>query len=339
MTEKFNNQNGNGHPTPPPSGLALAPADAAAVDGLLGYEEGAARDAPREQRVREWLKVLAAAPVPEPADDLLERTLAAVQRDRMRLPAEQEPADVDVMPHVRRRWSRRIAEFAAMAVAASILGAVVFIGLQQSHHAQARVACAQNLGLLAKGLGAYAADNGGQLPALATPATHNWMQSNEAGTAHTNAANLLPAINGKYLSLANLQCAGVTSRREPAHPDDVVSDYSYAHVYNTGAARPRWNRSPATIVLADRNPLFTAEMAPVTVTLDQTNRNSPNHGGKGNYLVRADGTVTWETSPNVRGTGGAGGDNLWTVNHASQRVLAYTGTEMPASATDVFLVP
>jgi hypothetical protein len=342
MTEQFHSNGSDAR------GPALSPADAAVVDKLLG-REGAeppggtlpgdgALDAAREGRVQEWLKVLSATPVPAASDDLLERTLAAVQRDRMRIPAAAASREVDLTPHVRRRWSRRIAEFGAMAVAASILLAVVFVGLQQSHHSQARVACAQNLSSVGKGIESYAGDFGGQLPVLAMPASHNWIQSNEPGTAHTNAANLLPAIQGKYLTLANLQCAGVTQRRTggqtgAGRPDDVTSDYSYLHVYGTGTSKPRWNGSATLIVLADRNPLFVGQGVPVTVTAEDTNHNSPNHGGKGNYLVRGDASVTWETTPNV------GGDNVWTVNHGSQRVLAYSGMEMPASAADAFLCP
>jgi hypothetical protein len=341
MTEEFHS-NGNGSE---PRGPALSPAEAAVVDKLLGRDSalgedphavlraGTEEDAARTRRVQEWLKVLDAAAVPAPSEDLLARTLAAVQTDRMRLPEPASSREVDVMPHVRRRWSRRIAEFASMAVAASILLAVIFVGLQQSKHSQARIACAQNLKAAIGGIAAYSADNAGQLPMLAMPASYNWMQSNEQGTAHTNAANLLPAIQAKYLTLANLQCAGVMQRRPASRPDDVVSDYSYAHVYGTGTSRPRWTGSSALVVLADRNPLFVAERMPLTVTVEETNRNSPNHGGKGNYVAHGDTSVSWETTPNV------GGDNLWTVNHSGQRVVAYTGTEMPASAADAFVCP
>jgi hypothetical protein len=314
-------------------GPTLSAADAAVVDKVLGGDEsaaGGAVDAAREARVREWLKVVGTAAAPAAREDLAQRTMEAVSRDRMRVPAARE---VDVMPHVRRRWQRRIAEIGAMAVAASIVVAVVVVGLKQSNVSTRRVACAQNLAVVAQGLGAYAADNGGALPMLAMPVSHQWMQSMEAGTARSNAANLLPAVYGKYFTLANLQCAGVTTRRAAGEAEDVVSDYSYTHMYGAGALKPRWNGSPAVIVLTDRNPLFMSGTGPVKVTAEETDRNSPNHGGKGNYLVHADGNVSWETTPNV------GGDNLWTVNSGGQRVLMYAGAEMPASGADVFVVP
>lgn len=348
MTEKFNSNGGADPPITP----TLCEADGAVADALLGRVAQGDRsiDPAREQRLREWLKVLDAASVPVAPADLLERTLDAVQADRMRvtpssLPstraidpaptagaaADREAKEIDMRPHVRRRWSRRVAELGAMAVAASILLAVVFVGLNQARQSNARVACAQNLKLLASGLGAYTAAHGGHLPMLAVPANRNWMMSNESGTARSNISNLLPAVKGGYITEGSLRCAGVTEpRAAPSRPEEVVSDYSYVHMYNAFMARP----AAQAVILADRNPLFAAEVVPTTVSADATNRNSGNHRNKGNYLLHMSGEVSWVTNPNV------GGDNIWTVNSsAGQRVMTYTGTESPLSNADVFLCP
>jgi hypothetical protein len=92
---------------------------------------------------------------------------------------------------------------------------------------------------------------------------------------------------------------------------------------------PAWDGRHQNIVLGDRNPLFDP-----AATLDPQS-NSANHAGHGNYLVRADGAVTWETSPNV----GPAHDNIWTLGTGPQYAVAYAGTETPTSKNDVFLCP
>ena len=63
--------------------------------------------------------------------------------------------------------------------------------------------------------------------------------------------------------------------------------YSYVHLY--GATKPGWDGKAETIVLADKNPMF---LAPGEATTNP-NKNSLNHAGRGNYLLRADGSVSW----------------------------------------------
>ena len=65
------------------------------------------------------------------------------------------------------------------------------------------------------------------------------------------------------------------------------------------------------------------------------NKNSANHGGHGNYVLRADSSVTWETSPNI----GPDHDNIWTLGSGKDRQLVYKGTEVPANAKDVIVCP
>src|SRR5262249_13478034 len=147
--------------------------------------------------------------------------------------------------------------------AASILVAVISVGLQQSGHARARVACAENLTKTATAFQTYTSAFGGQLPVLAMPPDRNWLQSHEAGVAKSNRSNLLAMINGGYVQPANLLCAGVTNRAVAT--DGVPTDYSYAHVYNPAPLRPTWTKANAQVILTDKNPLFT-DGAPVTVT-------------------------------------------------------------------------
>ena len=250
--------NGNGH------ALALCPADAAAVDVLLGGEENAIRDEPREMRIGAWLKVIAAADAPElPANsDLLERTLAAVQADTMRIPAtpalttQTAPNHEAVRLASRAKWRRRFAEVGAMAVAASLFLAVTIDLLGEARQSQKRVACQANLLKVGDAMGTFASLNDGQLPALAAPENGNWLHGMGANAPRNNAANLLPLIfNG--LPVSTLFCAGAGI---PAGPiptaKNALPEISYSYRNLAGPSTPEWDGRHENILLSDRNPVF-----------------------------------------------------------------------------------
>ncbi len=319
--------------------VTLSAADAAAMDRILDHAASAAAPglavtdaATREARIGGWLKALGAAAAPSAPTDLADRTLALIERERMKLrPAAAAMTDQDIFKApIRRRWSRRMAEIGAMAIAAMLLLAVVLMGVGQARQSKARIACDENLQKWSTAFASFAAANSNELPSLAMPADRNWLSSSDAAAAHSNSANLLPLVTGKYISQANLYCAGAV----PATLTEVTANdagkigYSYAYQY--GPVRPKWDGNPATIILADRNPMFVPG-----ARVSAAEENSPNHGGHGNYVLRADGAVTWETSPNI----GPHGDNIWTVNNGTQLVTTYTGTETPASPADAFVCP
>ena len=279
--------------------VTLSAADAAAVDALLEGQGGG--EPARRQRVEAWLKALDNAPLPEPAGDLATRTLAAVQADRMRLPGPAEtsartaasggPAAArQAHGVVRRSWRRRLAEFGAMAVAAALLLAVALEGAGEARKSNARTACQANLKQVAAAFGNYGSLGGaGELPMLALPANHNWLRGNaDAGgaAAVNNAANLLPLVTGEYLAIKALFCPGAGV---PAGPVSVERNalpgigYSYRNMY--GSEKPRWDGFKTTIILADKNPVFGDIVRP-----EWDQKNSFNHDGKGDYVLRTAGT-------------------------------------------------
>ena len=174
----------------------------------------------------------------------------------------------------------------------------------------------------------YATSYSNELPSLAMPADRNWLNASDPAAAHSNSANLLPLVTGKYISEANLYCAGAMPVKFAELTPNDVGKIGYSYTYQYGPVRPKWDGNAATIILTDRNPMF----VPGAVTA-AAEENSPNHGGHGNYVLRADGAVTWETSPNV----GPHGDNIWTVNKGTQLVTTYVGTESTASPEDAFV--
>lgn len=335
--------------------LTLSAADAAAVDALLGGEAQFPRDAHREAHVAAWLKVLAAAPVPEiPAEkNLADRTFAAIEADRMRLPApaaaptasspasQGEPsASSDALRFATRsKWRRRTAEIASMAIAASLFLAITIDLLGEARQSEKRVACQANLLQVSDAMASYSSQFGGDLPMLAAPANDNWLHGEGPDAPANNAANLMPMLNESLVSVAALFCPGA---KAPAHPVVIGAtslpeiSYSYRNLY--GAQTPYWDGRHETMLLSDRNPIF----VPVAqggggggVNPGKERENSLNHGGRGQYVMRADQSVSWEVTPAV----GPGGDNIWTIGSGKQQIALYTGAEIPASISDVFMCP
>jgi hypothetical protein len=336
--------------------VTLTAADAAVLDALLGQRadpssairmhgtgngeaagaNGGGEDAERRARVQGWLNVLGSSEVPAVSPGLLERTLGAVERERMKLRSAASmtplPAshamDKSVGGGGVRRWSQW-RDVAAMFIAATLLVSVLVPAVGQARQSYRRTLCATDLAVVGKGFAQYAVAFERQLPCLATPADRNWLVPGVGG--HTNTANLLPLVNASYVPATRLICAGRGlpdgATAVPTATDIRNCSYSYINMF--GPVRPTWNGNAATIVLADHNPLF------VDNATNNPESNSLNHGQKGTYVLRADGHVTWEITPNV----GPGHDNIWTVGSGSNRLVKYSGIEVPTSNTDVFLAP
>lgn len=318
--------------------VTLTEADAAAMDAVLDGQNGAA-DAARKARVEAWLAVLGTMPVPEPRGDLAQRALAAVGAIAGEEPMKLAQAGGRQSTETREtrggwRWRRHMAEYAAMGVAACLLLAVTLVGLNQAKMSNARAVCAGNMRQLGIAFAGYAGNNNGQLPMIAMSANGNWLRGDPATGAKNNAANLIPLLDRGLVKVEALFCKGAGVPKEPVAVEAnalPVIGYSYRNLY--GDQPPRWDGSASTIVLTDKNPLF-ADGKNGGMSGDE-NRNSPNHEGHGNYILRADGDVTWDVNPNC----GPSGDNIWTLGSGAQRLLVYNGTERPSSSNDVFVCP
>src|SRR4051794_12648613 len=87
----------------------LSPEDALAVDALLNKSAGSAAgnegvSPERLARADAWLKLLDLSPRPEPRGDLSQRTLDAIQQDRMVLQPAAAMADRAGARPVHGRW-------------------------------------------------------------------------------------------------------------------------------------------------------------------------------------------------------------------------------------------
>ena len=218
-----------------------------------------------------------------------------------------------------------------MAVAAGLFLAVTVELMGQARRSEARKACAMNLRTVGNGFESYAADNNGELPSLPMPSNRNWLYGDAATGAKDNSANLLPLVTGNYVPVMMMFCKGAglpSGPVNPGHNEMPAIGYSYRNLW--GPERPMWDHARETIVLADKNPMFAPGVRQGTQT-----RNSANHDGHGQYLLRADTSVSWETTPFA----GPAMDNIWTIGAGKGQLLNYTGTEVPASLSDVFVCP
>ncbi|MCL2647483.1 MAG: hypothetical protein FWD61_10850, partial [Phycisphaerales bacterium] len=295
--------------------LTLSEKDAAAVDALLDSELTTPTPDLRTQRIESWLKTLNAAQVPPPSPDLLARTLAAVQSDRMKLsspPVTLSPCH----PVIPSFFRRHLADIAAGLVAACILVAVTIPVVAHTRYTNRRILCAANVATIGTAFDQYAINAANHLPSLANTPGSNWLRP--SSTTHTNTANLVPlaltSLNAPaYISLVHFLCPGrdPPSSRTPLYEHPVLSstsndipdcDYSYTNLFSP--YHPTWDGKSSTFILADKNPLFSAD---ATINPDF---NSINHNRHGNYLLHADRSVTWESTPNI----GPAPANIWTIN-------------------------
>jgi hypothetical protein len=210
----------------------------------------------------------------------------------------------------------------------------------------------------------YTGDNHDAFPMSTAMYGGSWMN---VGTTpdRSNSSNLFTLAKSGYTKLRELACPGnPCAVTQPAAPDATdwhsLPEVSYSYYVMFGQARPTPVSNPRTVILADKSPVVVRSATNDTVPFPE--ENSPNHGGKGQWALRADGTSTWLTSPKDRG------DNIW-LSHQQQevwetvvvprlgeiarlapkdaRALIITvqgrplmqGNELPESATDSMLGP
>jgi hypothetical protein len=120
-------------------------------------------------------------------------------------------------------------------------------------------------------------------------------------------------------------------------PGEVVS-YAYHMPYSSYPGGPsltiRDTSSPRSPVCADRNPFLDKNTYDL-YSSPEIDDNSASHQGKGQNVLYRDGSVQFETSPNV----GIGGDNIYTYGDDPNGTPPYgNGDGIPFSPTDAYLV-
>jgi hypothetical protein len=213
-----------------------------------------------------------------------------------------------------------------------------------------RTECQARLRNVFQGLSAYASDYDQHVPNVQSVSGAPWWKVGDQGRENhsTTRAPWLLAKQG-YVKLENFLCP---SRKTDQKLDlqglnlKVLQDFPSREYINFSARvccdKTRDNTTGKTVLMADMNPL--AESLPtdysksfVLIRLDENilNRNSVNHGRRGQNILLNDGSIGFNRTRFV-GTG-VQDDIFMLDNMTSGGVIK--GYEVPARPTDAFLAP
>jgi len=243
------------------------------------------------------------------------------------------------------RMSDMVSVAAMMLIGVSILWPTMSYMSQKGR----QLSCKSNLGSVASAMGLYAGNHRDSLP-VATAGfggTPWWNVSPEKPQA--NSSNLFTLARTGYSKLKDLACAGnpkaeVGEVKKGAYDWANLETISYSYQI-MGEQRPSWCRSRGTapasiVVLADRSPVI---LRAVNKQAIDPTENSPNHGGTGQFVLLADGSVNWMSTPDR-----PDGDNIWlpkAIEILIQQAAKFhqtgrlEGFEMPCDAKDSFVGP
>lgn len=224
----------------------------------------------------------------------------------------------------------------ALAAAITLFVGVFLPSYRQAHFRAEQAACANNLRSLGWAAGSYVADNGGYFPFVGSSTPSMWYRTGDRTS--TTPKPVYRLVGGHYADPRAFVDPDMGGDYPMDHPDPAsLSDFP----------DPR-NNSYSFLRQFQLKPWMQYQFAPqmpigggTTPLVDQYRRlvidrdvpaNAPNHGGRGQNILRADFSVRFFTTPYA----GPGGDNVYRVNGVDGN---YDGHESPRSATDAFLTP
>lgn len=304
------------------------PQEAEEVGRRLASDEGFAS---LHADIANAMAALGACSVPDPPEDLVDRTLARVRAMR------RTEALVEAQP-VERRVRMPMFSFRELGAVAAILVVAFGVLLPSLYKARGRahrVLCADNIAMIHTGLNHYASGHGEALPA--PPSTIDvWLR--RAGKAHaSNTAALFLLVRNNYASPRAFQCPAADTASFVVRQglSDFPSPRNIAYSYQHCLAGPIRRDLPELVRVAGQYAIL-SERSPVFVDgrflRDRIRRDvSDNHGGAGQNVLYLDGSVRWVRHGHV----GVNGNNIWLADG----IFDYVGDEKPASPTDTFLLP
>jgi len=334
-----------------PALTTLTPLDEEAVDAMM-LAELDADDTPNAVRERaeqvEAIGALITAPTPINESERaarIERTLAAIDAD-----SREQSQRLTLNPAASGsgfRLQDLVSVAAMLLLGAAIAWPVVGTLRQRAEMATGR----SNLASAGAAFGSYAGDNQSAFPMYSDTATAGmggaplWWSVGQ-DPARSNSANLYTLPRLGYVNLEALA--------SPGNPDAVtdplsataldwqnIRQVSYSYRIMTGTdADASWGALPDMVVLADRSPVVLRAIENKRINPFE---NSPNHDGRGQLLLKADGSVEWVESPWLES-----GDNIWlpriiekVIHEARDKrnMEPISGTEVPSDPTDSFVGP
>ncbi|MBK7404773.1 MAG: hypothetical protein IPJ41_09095 [Phycisphaerales bacterium] len=198
---------------------------------------------------------------------------------------------------------------------------------------------------VAGALGGYALDHDAMLPiSTAGFGGGTWWDVGR-DPQHSNSANLYTLAREQYLTLASLACPGNPQAARVARTPDArdwssLDELSYSYRVMARPEREVWGGPSQLVVVADRSPVV---LRAVRGQVIYPFESSPNHRGRGQHGLFADGSAQWLSSPVL-----PSGDNIWlpksiemVIDEVSRRagLKPIEGTEAPADRQDSFVGP
>lgn len=270
-------------------------------------------------------------------NDLVERTLARAQTA-----IEREEHNYRFRPVTSRvRWSDLLSVAAVLLIAASVLWPV-FSTVREGAR---RAICEANMREVSHAFGGYSIDHDEMLPMVTAGfGSGPWWEVGR-DPRRSNSANLYTLARERYVGLEALACPGnpnaITAPRSPDARDwSSLDELSYSYRVMAQAERELWGQPDRLVVVADRSPVILRAVHGQTIFPFES---SPNHDGRGQHGLFADGSAQWLESPRL-----ASGDNIWLpkpieimIDVVSRRVgiEPLQGTEAPAGRQDSFVGP
>ena len=212
--------------------------------------------------------------------------------------------------------------------------------------------CQGNLEIFMTGMAAYAETYAGQVPFAGTPfagtpfagtqAGVSWRRSEPGVLRTSNTRHPYLVVKLRFVKDPKVFICPTQKHARPMIADDyqrftdVAEKANFAYAYHNmgGKERPRWGVNPKMVMMADASPL-SGKSGPHHLSPYPVTENSLNHDREdGQNVLRCDGSVRWEKSPNV----GVYGDNIWTPATKSIIAPERFGFAVPVSATDSFLI-
>lgn len=322
----------------------LGAEDAAALDRWM--EGDCSQDQPGLQprigRHEAFAALISSGPVssPEQRHALIERTLMAAQaaeREQQRSLRFEEHAGAAGGARF------RLADLISVAAMLLIVASIGLPAFQGAARYREQAACMSNMRASAQAFGAYAGANADMLPMATAGFGGSWMDVGNPN--RSNSANLYTLPREQYLRLDDLACpTNPNAPRGTPVPGSMdwrsmeEISYSYRIMSNGGlrmsVAVPTTTR---VVVMADRSPV-TLRVARGQVVFPEAN--TPNHDGRGQHVLRLDGSTAWAKTPVIEG------DNIWLprqieeiIRQVRSQMGVIQGNEMPASETDAFVGP
>lgn len=283
-------------------------------------------------------------------DSLVESTIARLNQsaNQSRIRLQELIADEQKISSKTRKerpfWGNFVEMVATAAVIMFVAG-VLIPSLQFARRESWKQQSQMQLGRIFQGLYQYTQDHDGSLPQVAMSAGQPWWQIGSNSDQNvSNTRNVWLLVREGYVDATNFVCPARSQGQALQFDPDQADQYRdfparryISYSFRIPCPEEGFNIDQLKVLIADLNPLFESlpqdysKQLEIRLTDQLRKMNSLNHGGRGQNVLRANGSVVFETSRMV----GDDGTDIYTIKDTE----VYRGREYPACTSDAFLAP